>query len=92
MDKDSKKALTKVVVSGLLGGTAGGVVFSTLRTIGSQIPSKPAKIVWTVGSFVAGGVVSIQSGDLILDFICETEALITHVRTRVLKKSNEKEA
>ena len=92
MDKESKKALTKVVVSGLLGGSAGTVVFSTLYAIGRQIPSKPAKVVWAVGSFVAGGVVSIKSGDLILDFICETEALITHVRTRVLKKSNEKEA
>ena len=92
MDKESKKAVTKIVASGLLGGTAGGVVFSTLCAIGSQIPSKPAKIFWVVGSFVAGGVVSVKSGDLILDFICETEALITHVRTRVLKKSNEKEA
>lgn len=92
MDKESKRALTKVIVSGLLGGTAGGVVFSTLRSIGSQIPSKPVKIFWVVGSFVAGGVVSVKSGDLILDFICETEALITHVRTRVLKKSSEKEA
>ena len=92
MDKESRKALTKVVVSGILGGSAGTVVFSTLRAIGSQIPSKPAKVVWAVGSFVAGGVVSVKSGDLILDFICETEALITHVRTRVLKKSKEKEA
>lgn len=92
MDKESRKTLSKIAVSSILGGSAGTVVFSTLYAIGRQIPSKQAKVIWAVGSVVAGGVVSIKSGDLILDFICETEALITDVRTRVLKKSKEKEA
>ena len=92
MDKNSKKTLAKIALSGLLGGSAGTVVFSTLYAIGSQLPSKPMKVVWAVGSFVAGAVVSTKSGMAVMEFIYDTEDIIEMVKARVSEQPSEKEA
>ena len=86
MDKNDKKVLAQIGVSGLLGGAAGSVVFSTLLAIGSQLPSKPMKVMWAVGSFVAGGLVSTKSGAEIMEFIQETEEIISEVKARISSK------
>ena len=92
MNKRSKKVLGKLAVSGLLGGSAGGVVFSTLYAIGSQLPSKPMKILWAVGSFVAGELVAMKSSMMIMELIYDTEDIIEMVKDRVSKQPSEKEA
>lgn len=92
MNKNSRKALGKVAVSGLLGGSAGSVVFSTLYAIGRQLPSKPMKIVWTVGSFVAGGVMATKSSMMIMELFYDVEDIIEMVKDRVSKQPSEKEA
>ena len=92
MDKKSKKVLAKVAVSGLLGGSAGSVTFSTLYAIGSKLPSKPMKIVWTVGSFVAGGLVATKSSMMIMELIYDVEDIFEMVKCRVSKQPSEKEA
>lgn len=92
MNKRSKKVLGKLAVSGLLGGSAGGVVFSTLYAIGSQLPSKPMKILWAVGSFVAGELVAMKSSMMIMELIYDTEDIIEMVKDRVSEQPSEKEA
>ena len=92
MNKNSKKVLGKLAVSGLLGGSAGSVVFSTLYAIGRQLPSKPMKVVWTVGSFVAGGLVATKSSMMIVEFFYDIEDIIEMVKDRVSKQPSEKEA
>ena len=92
MNESSKKVLGKVAVSGLLGGSAGSVVFSTLYAIGRQLPSKPMKIVWAVGSFVAGGLVATKSSMMIMELIYDTEDIIEMVKDRVSKQPSEKGA
>ena len=92
MNKSRKKVLGRVAASGLLGGSAGGVVFSTLYAIGSQLPSKPMKILWAVGSFVAGELVAMKSSMMIMELIYDTEDIIEMVKDRVSKQPIEEEA